>query len=129
MSGNEASAIGALRAINKAQNDYGQKCNGYAADLTELRRAGDFLSSELSAASLVTKDGYEIGLEPLAGASVISDPPIGCTGTVNNFFAYARPAVPGSTGTRYFATDANGTIFQSQVPLSNPVGPDGIPLQ
>ena len=30
MSGNEASAIGSMRAINTAQQNYSQQCNGYA---------------------------------------------------------------------------------------------------
>ena len=38
MSGNEASAIGSMRAINTAQQNYSQQCQGYAIVLTELRR-------------------------------------------------------------------------------------------
>ena len=40
MSGNEASAIGSMRAINTAQQNYSQQCNGYAPVLTELGTAG-----------------------------------------------------------------------------------------
>ena len=36
MSGNEASAIGSMRAINTAQQNYSQLCNGFAITLTEL---------------------------------------------------------------------------------------------
>ena len=38
MSGNEASAIGSLRAINSAQSTYSSSCagNGYAVDLEDL---------------------------------------------------------------------------------------------
>ena len=36
MSGNEASAIGTLRAINSAQAVYATQCNGYAPDLGTL---------------------------------------------------------------------------------------------
>ena len=43
MSGNEASAIGSMRAINTAEQNYSQKCNGYAVSLQELRVAGNFL--------------------------------------------------------------------------------------
>ena len=38
MSGNEASAIGSMRAINTSQQNYSQQCNGYAPLLTELAR-------------------------------------------------------------------------------------------
>ena len=37
MSGNEASAIGSMRAINTSQQNYSQQCNGYSPSLTELR--------------------------------------------------------------------------------------------
>src|SRR6059036_3381564 len=48
MSGNEASAIGSLRAINTAQQNYSQQCNGYSATLVDLRVAGNFLSPDLT---------------------------------------------------------------------------------
>ena len=32
MSGNEASAIGSMRAINTSQVNYSQQCNGYSPD-------------------------------------------------------------------------------------------------
>ncbi len=38
MSGNEASAIGSMRAINTSQQNYSQQCNGYSPSLTELQR-------------------------------------------------------------------------------------------
>ena len=40
MSGNEASAIGSMRAINTAQQSYSQQCNGFAPLLTELKSGG-----------------------------------------------------------------------------------------
>src|SRR5476649_2821575 len=49
MSGNEASAIGSLRAINTAEVNYSQQCNGYAPVLTELRAAGNYLSPDMTA--------------------------------------------------------------------------------
>ena len=52
MSGNEASAIGSMRAINTSQQNYSQQCNGYAPVLTELRgRRGNFLSPDLTSAA------------------------------------------------------------------------------
>ena len=43
MSGNEASAIGSLRAINSAQSTYSSSCggNGYASSLAGSRAAAD----------------------------------------------------------------------------------------
>ena len=40
MAGNEASAIGSVRAVNTAQQGYAQLCNGFAIDLTLLGLAG-----------------------------------------------------------------------------------------
>jgi prepilin-type N-terminal cleavage/methylation domain-containing protein len=62
MSGNEASAIGSMRAINTSQQNYSQKCNGYAPLLTELALAGNFLSPDLTSAASVAKSGFTVTL-------------------------------------------------------------------
>jgi prepilin-type N-terminal cleavage/methylation domain-containing protein len=63
MSGNEASAIGSLRAINSAQSTYSSSCGGggYATDLADLALApsgssAGFISPDL-AVNGVTKSG------------------------------------------------------------------------
>ena len=112
MSGNEASAIGSLRAINTSQQNYSQQCNGYAPVLTELKAAGNFLSPDLTSAASVAKSGFTVDLTTGAGASAIPAPlPAGCTATTTNYFASAVPLSFGSTGTRSFATTEQGTIF------------------
>ena len=114
MSGNEASAIGSMRAINTSQQNYSQQCNGYAPVLTELGAisgAGAFLSPDLSTVSPTVKSGFTVLLATGAGASPIPTPPAGCTATTTNYYASARPLSPGSTGTRSFATTEQGTIF------------------
>src|SRR5580658_1931690 len=60
MSGNEASAIGSMRAINTAQTNYSQQCNGYAPNLQELRIAGNYLSPDLTGAAPVNKSGFTV---------------------------------------------------------------------
>ena len=64
MSGNEASAIGSLRAINSAESTYSSSCgsNGYAQTLNDLALApagstAGFISPDL-ATNGVTKSGY-----------------------------------------------------------------------
>src|SRR5437763_5596173 len=67
MSGNEASAIGSLRAINSGQARYSSSCaaGGYAVDLADLSKppvgnpsaTQGFISPDLSANG-VTKSGY-----------------------------------------------------------------------
>jgi type IV pilus assembly protein PilA len=113
MSGNEASAIGSMRAVNTAQVNYSQRCNGYAPVLTELNAtlgAGAFLSPDLSATSPAVKSGYEINMN--AGVGVpIPAPPAGCTATSTDYFTEGHPLTVGSTGTRSFATNSQGTIW------------------
>jgi prepilin-type N-terminal cleavage/methylation domain-containing protein len=84
MSGNEASAIGSMRAINTSQVNYSQQCNGYAVDLTELKTAGNFLSPDLTSSNSVTKSGFTATLAAGAGAAAITPLPTGCTGTMSN---------------------------------------------
>ena len=73
MSGNEASAIGSMRAINTSQQNYSQQCNGYSPSLTELRVAGNFLSPDLTSAATVAKSGFNVTM-------VQSDPGRGDSG-------------------------------------------------
>jgi len=111
MSGNEASAIGSMRAINTAQVNYTQQCQGYAMTLPELKAAGNFLSPDLTSAPSVAKSGYTVTLEAGAGSAAIPTPPAGCTSPGSNYYASAVPLSFGATGTRSFATNAQGTIF------------------
>jgi type IV pilus assembly protein PilA len=119
MAGNEASAIGTMRAINSAQASYYQQCKGYAPNLPELRKAGDFLQSDLTGSKMIVRNGYNITLEPAGTSAAVQNLPGGCTGTVTEFFAHADPSTVGSTGSRFFATDARGTVYQSRTPMSD----------
>ena len=111
MSANEASAIASMRAINSAQQNYSQKCFGFAGDLVELKNAGNFLSPDLTASNPVAKSSYMFSLAPSAAAAAIPTPPAGCTGTQSNYYATAVPLTLGVSGTRSFASDGQGTIF------------------
>jgi prepilin-type N-terminal cleavage/methylation domain-containing protein len=111
MSGNEASAIGSMRAINTSQQNYSQQCNGYAPLLTELALAGNFLSPDLTALDTVAKSGFTVTMAKATGATAIPTPPAGCTATTTNYYATAIPLKFGSTGTRSFASTEQGTIF------------------
>src|SRR5437773_1700332 len=122
MSGNEASAIGSLRAINSGQASYSSSCasGGYAVDLADLVKAPSgssqgFISPDLKSNG-VTKSGYVVTIAK-DGASGVTD--IGtAAGTCNastgvpasSYWGNADPGTPGGTGTRYFATDTRGTI-------------------
>jgi prepilin-type N-terminal cleavage/methylation domain-containing protein len=121
MSGNEASAIGSMRAINSAQSTYSSSCAGgaYAQTLTALATAppsstAGFISPDLNANG-VAKSGYLVNV----GIGAVNTPvtPVGstCNATLAtpSYFAEAHPTTVGSTGSRSFGTDERATIFQS----------------
>jgi type IV pilus assembly protein PilA len=121
MSGNEASAIGSLRAINSSESTYSSSCgaNGYAVDLADLAKApagstAGFISPDL-ATNGVTKSGYIVNLSADAAAAVITLAANTCNGSgsdaVSAYFAEAHPVTIGSTGQRSFGTDTRGTIY------------------
>jgi type IV pilus assembly protein PilA len=117
-SGNEASAIGSLRAINSAQSTYAASCgNGfYSPTLVNLgvAPAGGtaFISPDLSTAATVTKSGYSVTMGSTSGVSATAQ--ASCNGlaagaVVQGYNATATPT-PGG-GTRAFGTNTTGTIF------------------
>ncbi|HEX8029768.1 MAG TPA: prepilin-type N-terminal cleavage/methylation domain-containing protein, partial [Vicinamibacterales bacterium] len=109
MSGNEASAIGSLRAINSSQQAYSSSCgNGYYAltlpILGTVPTTGGtpFISPDLSVAASTTKSGYTISMTGTAPAST-TGVPVPCNTTVGNlageYYGNANPTVAGSSGT------------------------------
>jgi type IV pilus assembly protein PilA len=122
LSGNEASAIGSLRAINSAESSYASNCgaNGYAASLVALATAPT--SSSASAATFISPDlatdpsikaGYRVSLAVGLSDATIATASKTCNGSVahSSYFASATPVTVGSTGQRAFASDARGTIY------------------
>ena len=124
MSGNEASAIGSLRAIGSSQQAFSSSCaNGYyASELTQLAlppgglTGAPFISPDLSAGDpAVDKTGYTIEMQPgLTGTVGVVD---ACNTTaaanlISNYYAKADPVSPGSSGARYFWVNTLGTIYQ-----------------
>lgn len=125
ISGNEAAAIGSLRAVNSAQEDYGSLNRGYADDLATLAAtcAGmtvPFISPDLSANGVV-KTGYVFTLAAGAGAMA---GPNDCNGTVTQttFYVTAAPQTFGFSGSRAFASNLTATIWQDTggVPPTEP---------
>jgi len=132
MSGNEASAIGSMRAINTAEQSYSQACQGYAVVLTELKTAGNFLSPDLTSSATVSKSGFTVALAAGAGATAVPAPPAGCAAPQSNYYASAVPMTLGTTGTRSFSTNAQGTIFYNNTavaPLEAIFTTTGTPIQ
>ena len=116
MSGNEASAIGSVRAINSAQASYssGAANGGYAASLVVLAKGcgvstQGFISPDL-ALDPSLKSGYTVALGKGGGTALVATD---CNATIANT-DYAASAVPltiGTTGSRGFQSTAAGTIF------------------
>jgi len=133
MAGNEASAIGSLRAMHSAQHAFWSSCGGgsYSPSLQNLGQMA-FIAADLSGPAPVRKSGYQIGM-----GSVLVVPGTSCNGggLVSSYQATADPLTPGQTGTRYFGTNANGAIFQSSatlvgaMPETGPPAPPAMPIQ
>ena len=125
MSGNEASAIGSLRAINSSQQAFASTCgNGfYASVLTDLGIAvtstgAPFISPDLSAGASVDKSGYNVnmaqGSDGVAATLDSCSQPNGgpvAAALFSSYYAEAHPITVNSTGTRSFWTNTLGTIY------------------
>jgi type IV pilus assembly protein PilA len=119
-SGNEASAIGSLRAINSAQSTYAASCGSgfYSPTLTNLGTAPaggtPFISPDLGSAASVTKSGYTVTMGSSSG--VVATALASCNGlaagaVVRGYNATATPTAGG--GTRAFGSNLNATIYQA----------------
>jgi type IV pilus assembly protein PilA len=129
MSGNEASAIGTMRAINSAQATYASACGGGGySTMTGLNTAPPgagaptFISADVAQADTaganVPKSGYGFTLTQ-AGANVLAANT--CNGVVpstTQYFSTAAPTTQGNTGTRFFATDQSGMIRQNTAAMA-----------
>lgn len=119
---NEASAVSSCRLINTAEVTYSAFYQaGYSSTLAQLgpppsgpamAAAADLLDATLASGQ---KSGY-----------VFSYTPSGLTaGTYNAYSLQASPAVPNSTGIRYFYTDPSGVI---RLNVGGPAGPSSSPV-
>jgi prepilin-type N-terminal cleavage/methylation domain-containing protein len=135
MSGNEASAIGSLRAINSSQSTYSSSCagNGYAVTLVDLAKPAPgsnqgFISPDL-ATNPSLKSGYNVSLAKDGSAGVVDVTLAAntCNASGSNaasaYWAGATPQTVGQTGQRSFATDTRSTIYflNTGVAIANPI--------
>ena len=123
ISGNEASAIGSLRAVSSAQSTFAASCaNGLYATALDVLGSGPsggsaFISPDLSTGATVLKSGYSVSMTGTTQAGA----PAACNGAATlatGFHAWADPAST-STGTRYFFTNTTGTIWQGTATMSS----------
>ena len=135
-SGNEASAIGSMRAITGGQAAYASSCGGggYAQSNADLAKAPAgapaFISPDLETADLVAgaKSGYLVDVNDNADpdnrdVQVAADT---CNASASAsramYHVAADPLSRGVTGTRSFGSDRRGTIFfSSTAAIPNPI--------
>ena len=139
-SGNEASAIGSVRAINSGETAYASSCGGggYAQSNADLAKApaggAPFISPDLEKADVnaTAKSGYVIDVNNNAHADnrdvlvAASTCNVSAAASRAMYHVVANPVSPGQTGTRRFASDHRGTIYYSNTAaIANPI-PDGL---
>jgi prepilin-type N-terminal cleavage/methylation domain-containing protein len=135
ISGNEASGIGSLRAINTANVNYMTNCAngaGYASTLAVLGSAPTsggqpFISPDLGVGGMVNKAGYNFtytatGTEATGLVTCMT----ATTSAAPSYFVAAVPASPGISGMRYFGTSETQTIFQHTAPITG-ISIGGVP--
>jgi prepilin-type N-terminal cleavage/methylation domain-containing protein len=121
ISGNEASAIGSVRAVNSGEATYAAACGGggFAVTLNDLATvptAGGtaFISPDLSA-NAAQKSGYEFNVGQGTDTTAVLDDTQTCNATASeaSYFVEGHPIEVGSTGGRAFGSDNRGTIYQN----------------
>jgi type IV pilus assembly protein PilA len=135
-SGNEASAIGSVRAINSGETAYASSCGGggYAQSNADLALApaggAPFISPDLATADVVAtaKSGYTVDVSDNADAGnrdvLVAASTCNAAAAASRAMYYvgANPVSRGQTGTRSFASDHRGTIyFNNTAAIANPI--------
>jgi prepilin-type N-terminal cleavage/methylation domain-containing protein len=121
ISGNEAWAIGSLRAIGSAQGTFAASCaSGKFAGALDILGTGPsggqgFLSPDLAQAPNVTKSGYTVSMSGAAatGGTACN----GATNLTSGYHAWADP-MSVNTGTRHFLINSTGSVWQSTSSMS-----------
>jgi type IV pilus assembly protein PilA len=121
MTANETTAIATLHATASGEKAYSAACGngGNAASYrvlgTPIAPGTDpFISADLALSEAPVRSGYTFTLD----AGEAEPGPLDCHGrsTSEGFYATAAPISFGSTGTRAFATNLDGTVWQRTGP-------------
>jgi prepilin-type N-terminal cleavage/methylation domain-containing protein len=120
IAGNEASAVGSLRAVNSANLNWMTNCaggRGYAGTLAALGvpptgGGQPFISPDLSAAGTITKSGYVITFAAVgtqqAGLTTCST----VSAVSQGYDALAAPLTANVTGVRTLGTNEGAALFE-----------------
>ncbi len=126
IAGNEASAIGSMRAISSAQLNWMMNCasgRGYADGLDDLgipptSGGQPFISPDLSATGTINKSGYDITFAPI-GTAITGITTCSSVVAATPFYeAFGAPSAPNTTGVRYFGINENNTVFEHTAPVT-----------
>jgi len=120
IAGNEASAIGSMRAISSANLNWMTNCaggRGYADGLDDLGIAPTsggqpFISPDLSATGTISKSGYDITYSAVGTAITGITTCSSVTAATPFYEAFGAPSAPNTTGVRYFGINENNTVFE-----------------
>ncbi len=137
MTGNETSAISSLRTTHAAQLLYSTACGngGYAPTFIVLGTPppgspNAFISADLGRSVAPVKTGFNFTMAPGAGSAA---GPTDCNGapTITTYLATAVPQTFGSSGTRSFAVNTSGSIWQVSAGAApaEPFGPPAVTIQ
>src|ERR1700687_2782623 len=132
MAGNEASAIGSLRAINSGQAAFSSSCagGGYSITLVQLFTPAAAGGAGLISPDPTTKSGYTVTLAVGGTNTQVMAKASTCNNIANamaSYFSKADPVTYGGTGSRHFGSDERATIFQdtSNTALALPLATAG----
>jgi prepilin-type N-terminal cleavage/methylation domain-containing protein len=125
MSGNEASAIGSLRALSSGEATYSASCaaGNYAQAFTVLLPAGaqPYVTADLATAPNI-KSGYQFALALGAPNTPYVGPDCNANAASmgSSYYSTGLPTTLGRTGTRGFASDEAGVIMQNTLGVAPP---------
>lgn len=132
MTSNETTAIASVRVINTAQLSYSTTCAFGFYSTTYPALAPRYLSPDLTGALIPLKSGYRYTLGPGLGAM---PGPADCNGaaTTDAYYVTVLPLSPGFSGSRGFAGNQSGAIWQDVSGIAPPepfsFGPGISPVQ
>ena len=119
MAGNEASAIGSVRAINSGEAAFSSAGTGSPFAITLTRLGGGctagsqgFISPDIAVAPF-EKSGYRLALGDTTVPVAAVDQGTGCDGNVgrSGYFVTAVPLGVGTSGQRAFASNMTSRIY------------------
>jgi prepilin-type N-terminal cleavage/methylation domain-containing protein len=121
IAGNEASAIGSMRAISVSNLNWLTNCangRGYVDSLDDLgvpptSGGQSFISPDLASSTTITKSGYDITYTavgtPITGITTCSS----VTTATPAYNANAAPTAVNTTGVRFFGINENNAVFEA----------------